>query len=233
MDPITTGDYPRSMRTYVGSRLPQFTKERSDSLNGSYDFIGINYYSARYASNPLENSSDPENYINDPHVNATAEVNGKPIGPRAASDWLYIYPKGIHDLMIYTKKKYNDPAIYITENGVDEFTNSSLSLAEALNDTIRVNYYRDHLCHLQAAIQSGAKVKGYFAWSILDNFEWAEGYRSRFGLNYVDYDGALTRYPKRSANWFKTFLKKSQRNMKNIQVSVDDNDEDIKLVYQI
>ncbi|KAM1753108.1 hypothetical protein ACFX1T_005577 [Malus domestica] len=233
MDPITTGDYPKSMRTYVGARLPNFTKEQSDSLNGSYDFIGINYYSARYASNPLKNSSDPESYLNDPHVNETTALNGKPIGPRAASDWLYIYPKGIHDLMLYTKRKYNDPAIYITENGVDEFTNSSLSLEQALNDTIRVNYYRDHLCHLQAAIQSGAKVKGYFAWSILDNFEWAEGYRSRFGLNYVDYEGGLTRYPKRSANWFKTFLKKNQRNTKKIKISVDDKAEDIMLVYQV
>ncbi|KAB2607366.1 beta-glucosidase 24-like [Pyrus ussuriensis x Pyrus communis] len=214
MDPITTGDYPKSMRTYVGARLPDFTKEQSDSLNGSYDFIGINYYSARYASNPLRNSSDPESYLNDPH---------------AASDWLYIYPKGIHDLMLYTKRKYNDPAIYITENGVDVFTNSSLSLEQALNDPIRVNYYRDHLCHLQAAIRSGAN----FAWSILDNFEWAEGYRSRFGLNYVDYEGGLTRYPKRSANWFKTFLKKSQRNTKRIKISLDDKAENIMLVYQV
>ncbi|KAM1154372.1 hypothetical protein ACFX19_037370 [Malus domestica] len=228
MEPVTTGDYPQSMRTYVGSRLPQFTKEQSDSLIGSYDFMGINYYSARYASNPLRNSTDPESYVNDPHVNVTTELNGKLIGPRAASDWLYIYPKGIYDLILYTKEKYNDPAIYITENGVDEFTNRSLSLEQALNDTIRVNFHRDHLCHLQAAIISGAKVKGYFAWSIMDNFEWAEGYRSRFGLYYVDYEGGLTRYPKRSVNWFKTFLKKSQKNTKNIQIHVNDDVEDIK-----
>ncbi|RXI03875.1 hypothetical protein DVH24_038149 [Malus domestica] len=134
----------------------------------------------------------------------TVAVNGKPIGPPAVLDWLYIYPKGIHNLIIYQEKiKLSTQMIIYYVAGVDEFNNRSLSLEQAFKDTIRVNYHRDHLCHLKAAIQllsqctlfsmcvrrSGAKVKGYFTWLILDNFEWAKGYRSRFGLNYVDYEG--------------------------------------------
>ncbi|XP_021829901.1 beta-glucosidase 13-like [Prunus avium] len=157
-----------------------------------------------------------------PHVNVTTELNGVPIGPQTASDWLYVYPKGIHDLILYTKEKYNDPIIYITENGVDEFNDPEVSLQEALNDTNRIDYYHRHLCYLQAAIKNGAKVKGYFAWSLLDNFEWDYGYTVRFGINYVDYDDNLKRYSKLSTYWFKRFLKKQEKRTKEIQIFVDD-----------
>ncbi|PQM38546.1 hypothetical protein Pyn_36360 [Prunus yedoensis var. nudiflora] len=123
----------------------------------------------------------------------------------------YIYPKGIYDLVHYTKEKYNDPIIYITENGVDEFNDPKIPLEQALNDTYRIDFYYRHLCYLHAAMREGAKVKGYFAWSLLDNFEWNDGYTVRFGIIYVDYNKGvhyLQRYLKRSAEWFKNFLKK-------------------------
>ncbi|XP_068338324.1 beta-glucosidase 13-like, partial [Pyrus communis] len=129
---------------------------------------------------------------------------------QTASDWLYVYPKGVHDLLLYIKEKYNDPLIYITENGVSEFNDPKLSLEEALNDTNRVDFYYRHLCYVQAAIKNGSKVKGYIAWSLLDNFEWEIGYAVRFGINYVDYNNGLKRYPKLSAHWFKSFLKDSR-----------------------
>ncbi|OEL35432.1 Beta-glucosidase 24 [Dichanthelium oligosanthes] len=92
--------------------------------------------------------------------------------------------------------------------GVDEFNNKTLPLQEALKDDTRVEYYRSHLLALHSAIRDGANVKGYFAWSLLDNFEWSNGYTVRFGLNFVDYNNGLKRYPKKSAHWFKKFLKK-------------------------
>ncbi|XP_034219429.1 beta-glucosidase 12-like [Prunus dulcis] len=223
LDPLTRGDYPHSMQSIVGDRLPKFTKQESKLLSGSFDYIGINYYSARYASDVSTNYFVPPNYLTDLRVNVTTELNGVPIGQRAASDWLYIYPKGLYDLILYTKKKYNDPVIYITENGMDEFNNPELPLEKVLDDSNRIDYYYRHLCYLQAAIKKGAKVKGYFAWSLLDNFEWNKGYTVRFGINYVEYDNGLKRHPKRSTHWFKNFLKKSSSSTKKIRVCGDDN----------
>ncbi|XP_048422442.1 beta-glucosidase 12-like [Pyrus x bretschneideri] len=208
MEPLTSGDYPHSMRSLVGSRLPKFTKEQSKLLKGSFDFLGLNYYTAYYASYAPSNNSVNASYLTDARSNQSPEKNGVPIGPKAASDWLYVYPRGIRDLLLYTKEKYHDPLIYITENGVDEFNDPKLSLVEALNDTQRVYYYYHHLYYLRRAIKDGVNVKGYFAWSLLDNFEWYSGYTVRFGINYVDYNDNQKRYPKLSAHWFKSFLKK-------------------------
>ncbi|XP_034222467.1 beta-glucosidase 24-like [Prunus dulcis] len=208
MEPITSGHYPHSMRHLVGDRLPPFKEEESKLLAGSFDFLGLNYYTTYYASYAGHNNSVKPSYVTDPRVNQSPELNGVLIGPQAGSSWLYVYPKGIHDLLVYVKKKYNDPIIYITENGVDELDDPNLSLVEALNDTDRIDYYHRHICYVQAAIKDGVKVKGFFAWSLLDNFEWASGYTVRFGLNYVDFKDGLKRYEKRSAQWFKNLLKK-------------------------
>ncbi|KAM7273902.1 hypothetical protein ACFE04_028566 [Oxalis oulophora] len=209
MDPLTYGDYPTSMRTYVGERLPKFTKEQSDMIKGSYDFLGLNYYTSNYAAYaPDLNSDNRISYLTDPLVYLTGERDGVPIGPQAASEWLYVYPRGMRDLLLYTKYKYNNPVIYVTENGIDEVNNSTHSLEEELVDDFRIDYFRDHLCFLQTAIEDGVNVKGYFAWSLLDNFEWSSGYTVRFGINYVDYKNGLKRYPKSSALWFKNFLKR-------------------------
>ncbi|KAF3449149.1 hypothetical protein FNV43_RR09877 [Rhamnella rubrinervis] len=142
----------------------------------------------------------------DPLTNAIR--NGIPIGPKAASDWLYVYPRGILDLLLYTKRKYHNPLIYITENGIDEYNDPILSLEQALIDNQRIDFYHSHLYYLQEAIKDGVNVKGYFAWSLLDNFEWSSGFTVRFGINYVDYKDGLKRHPKLSAHWFKAFLKK-------------------------
>ncbi|KAF5748784.1 beta-glucosidase 12-like [Tripterygium wilfordii] len=210
MDPISNGDYPHTMRSLVGDRLPKFTREESKMLKGSFDFVGLNYYTAYYAAD-VHTSNNPVNAssLTDSHANLSSVRNGLPIGPQAASSWLFVYPRGIRDLLLYAKKKYNNPLIYITENGIDEFNNATLSLEEALNDQMRIDYYSKHLYFLQrAVVKDGVNVKGYFAWSLLDNFEWNSGYTVRFGINYVDYQNGLKRYPKSSAHWFKNFLKK-------------------------
>ncbi|KAE9593294.1 putative beta-glucosidase [Lupinus albus] len=213
MEPLTKGKYPKSMRSLLGSQLQNFTKEQSNLVIGSFDFIGLNYYTANYASNtsyPSNDSSTPS-FIKDSQVNFTTERNGRPIGQRAASDWLYVYPKGIWELLLYTKKKFKNPLIYITENGVEEYNDPTLSLEESLMDTYRIDYYYRHLYYILAAIKDGVKVKGYFAWSLLDNFEWVSGYSVRFGINFVDYNDNLKRHSKLSAHWFRNFLKKNIR----------------------
>ncbi|RXH85218.1 hypothetical protein DVH24_041986 [Malus domestica] len=176
------------------------------TLSGGINKEGIEYY------NNLTN----ELLSNAPQLTFQSSFNEM----QAASNWLYVYPKGIQDFLLYTKEKYNDPLIYITENGVDEFNDPTLPLPEALNDTNRIDYYNRHLCYVQAAIKNGTNVKGYFAWSVLDNFEWDDGYTVRFGINYVDYE-SLQRSSKSSTYWFQSFLNKSSNNTEEIKSFVD------------
>ncbi|XP_074318914.1 beta-glucosidase 12-like [Silene latifolia] len=220
MDPLTNGEYPPTMRSLVRERLPSFSMEQSKMVNGSFDFLGLNYYTAYYAAyDPSLKSAQPS-YITDSIVRQTVERDGILIGPKgltsftvvllqAASDWLHVYPRGIQDLLIYIKRKYNDPLIFITENGVDELNNETLSVKDSLSDTMRVQYHHDHLAFLHLAIKEGVNVKGYFPWSLLDNFEWSSGYTVRFGFNYIDYKDGLKRYPKLSAQWFRNFLQRT------------------------
>ncbi|XP_059634684.1 raucaffricine-O-beta-D-glucosidase-like [Cornus florida] len=214
MDPLTTGDYPQSMRSNVGPRLPKFKVEESEMLIGSFDFIGLNYYTANYATDASSSTVDNQNfsYTTDIRVTTSTERNGVPIGPKAGSDWIYVYPEGIYKLLTYMKKKYNNPLIYITENGVDEKNNASITISEARVDKTRIDHLDRHFRFIRKAINEGVDVKGHFVWSLMDNFEWNEGYNVRFGLIYVDYKNGLTRYPKESAIWFMNFLKKDTLN---------------------
>ncbi|KAL5131037.1 Beta-glucosidase 24 [Glycine soja] len=207
VDPLTSGDYPKSMRSLVRTRLPKFTAEQSKLLIGSFDFIGLNYYSTTYASDAPHLSNARPSYLTDSLVTPAYERDGKPIGIKIASDWLYVYPRGIRDLLLYTKEKYNNPLIYITENGINEYNEPILSLEESLMDIFRIDYHYRHLFYLRSAIRDGANVKGYYVWSLFDNFEWSSGYTSRFGMIFVDYKNNLKRYQKLSAQWFKNFLK--------------------------
>ncbi|KAK3020701.1 hypothetical protein RJ639_046564, partial [Escallonia herrerae] len=194
LDPVTSGQYPRSMRSIVKERLPKFTEAESKMLKGSFDFIGLNYYTTNYAAHA------PDVDTLNPHV-ATDRMGG--------SSWLFVYPKGFMDLLLYIKTKYNNPSIYVTENGIDEKTDATLPLWESLSDHKRVSYHHHHLCFLKKATREyGINVRGYFTWSLLDNFEWASGVFVRFGNIYVDYKDKCKRYPKLSAEWFKLHLPK-------------------------
>ncbi|KAK6117129.1 hypothetical protein DH2020_049174 [Rehmannia glutinosa] len=183
--PLATGEYPQSMRDAVGDRLPKFTQEQTKLIKDSYDFLGLNYYTANYAINTPKPSGQKPNYTTDQEVTFTTERDNVPIGPKAATDWLFIVPKGIYGLLVHLKEIYKIRLIYITENGVNEANDSSLTISEARND------------------------QAYFVWSFADSFEWVSGYTVRFGIFYTDYmDGRLTRYPKRSAIWWANFLNK-------------------------
>lgn len=104
------------------------------------------------------------------------------------------------------KSKYNNPPIYITENGIDELNNASMPLKESLNDTWRIDFHSKHFLNLLLAIRDGCNLRGYYGWTFMDDFEWDGGYSVRFGFYFVDRDRNLTRYPKASAYWFKSFL---------------------------
>uniref|UniRef100_A0A6N2MI41 Beta-glucosidase n=1 Tax=Salix viminalis TaxID=40686 RepID=A0A6N2MI41_SALVM len=197
LDPLFFGKYPLSMKKLVGERLPEITQGMSKLLVGSLDFVGINHYTTLYARNDrtrirkliLQDASS------DAAVITTSYRRGVAIGERsankqfllqAASHWLHIVPWGIHKLLKYVKDKYGNPPV----------------------DDKRIEYHRDYLSNISAAIREDqCDVRGYFAWSLLDNWEWNSGYTVRFGLYFVDYRNNLTRVPKASAEWFKTTLR--------------------------
>ncbi|XP_025015895.1 beta-glucosidase 40 isoform X2 [Ricinus communis] len=189
IEPLIFGDYPSSIRSRVGDRLPKFSKPEVALVKGSLDFVGINHYTTYYAS---ESSGGPINKIlNDSLADSgatTLPFKGlKPIGDRANSVWLYIVPEGMDDPNDLLKP-----------------------VKDALKDEKRIKYHNDYLTNLLASIkEDGCNVKGYFVWSLLDNWEWAAGYTSRFGLYFVDYKDKLKRYPKDSVKWFKNFLTSS------------------------
>ncbi|CAH2058014.1 unnamed protein product [Thlaspi arvense] len=202
MEPLVTGQYPRDMVKHVkGGRLPTFTPEQSKMLIGSYDFVGVNYYFSIYTKDVPCTNKDVTLFT-DPCANLTGVRKGVSL-PTAASDWLYIHPQGIRELILYVKYKFKDPIMYITENGRDEFNHGEIRL----HDEERIEYYKHHLWMVREAIALGAHVKGYFAWSLVDNFEWEVGYAVRFGLVFVDFNDGCKRYLKDSAKWFKSWLK--------------------------
>ncbi|KAL6175661.1 hypothetical protein ACLB2K_052300 [Fragaria x ananassa] len=207
--PIVYGEYPKTMQHIVGDRLPKFTKEEVKMVKGSIDFVGINQYTAYYMYDPHQNKTKPNalGYQNDWNAGFAHEKNGVLIGPLAYSSWLYQVPWGLYKCVTYIKKNYGNPTVIISENGMDNPGNQTLQ--EALHDINRIDFYRSYLEQLKKAVDEAANVVGYFAWSLLDNFEWRLGYISRFGIVYVDFT-TLKRYPKMSAYWFKKLLTKKK-----------------------
>ncbi|CAN1223891.1 Cyanogenic beta-glucosidase (Fragment) [Linum grandiflorum] len=176
-------------------------KNKYRNLTGEIGITYISHWFLRYAT--------------DHHGITTPDRDGVYIGPHLGSYWQYLYPDGLRELLEYTKEKYDDPVIYITENGLSEKDNATQTLAEALNDKMRIDFYNSHLTSLLQAInEKQVNVKGFFAWSFADNFEWNEGYTVRFGLYYVNYTD-LSRHPKNSACWYTNFCNKTQSSTKS------------------
>ncbi|MCL7044904.1 hypothetical protein MKW94_009067 [Papaver nudicaule] len=193
LHPIVYGEYPKSMQRIVAERLPKFTQSEVKMVKGSMDFLGVNQYTAYYMYDQLSDMvmQREKKAINwNGHTGFAYERNGVPIGPRAYSNWLYEVPWGMYKALTYVKEHYGNPNVILSENGMDDPGNT-------------------YLIQLKKAIDRGANVTGYFAWSLLDNFEWKIGYTSRFGIVYVDYNN-LKRYPKMSAYWFKTLLSRKK-----------------------
>ncbi|KAK6231989.1 hypothetical protein SCA6_002062 [Theobroma cacao] len=211
MCPLYYGDYPAVMRERIGDRLPKFSQEEKELLGNSLDFIGLNHYTSRFIAH-VNNGSEESFFYRAQEMERTVEwEGGEKIGEKAASEWLYVVPWGIRKVLNYIAQTYSNLPIYVTENGMDDEENKSLPLHEILDDKLRVRYFKGYLAAVAQAIKDGADVRGYFAWSLLDNFEWAQGYTKRFGLVYVDYKNGLTRHPKSSAYWFSRFLKGGEK----------------------
>eukprot|EP01089_Gocevia_fonbrunei_P019324 TRINITY_DN6812_c0_g1_i1.p1 TRINITY_DN6812_c0_g1~~TRINITY_DN6812_c0_g1_i1.p1 ORF type:complete len:498 (+),score=101.60 TRINITY_DN6812_c0_g1_i1:57-1550(+) len=215
-DPIFFGDYPNTMKQRIGNRLPLFTSEQKAMLKGSHDFFGLNHYTARYVSQP---ASPPEQkgwqYDQDTSL-STTNSKGEPIGPQADSSWLYVVPWGFRKTLNWVDKRYGNPKIYVTENGVDVPKESELPIEEAINDIFRVDFLSNYTHEMELAVEEdNVNVVGYMVWSLLDNFEWADGFTKRFGIHYVDYTSKdLKRYSNKSSEWYKNFIEKQKAKQK-------------------
>ncbi|KAL3522195.1 hypothetical protein ACH5RR_015029 [Cinchona calisaya] len=181
-------------------------------IQDSCDFIGLNYYTVVYVSHSRrkdwnKEGSKPER--TDQKVkHHVKDSKGKSIGKQQeAADLIYGYPKEIMDLLLHVKREYNNPLIYITENGIDDPDDHSAKLWDSIYDHQRVSFLHDHLSFVKEAKRQKVNVQGYFVWSLLDNFEWNAGFTSRFGITYVDYNSEKQeRRPKLSSAWLKSLL---------------------------
>ena len=204
LDPLVRGDYPQSLKARAPA-LPQFTHEEQQLLKGSVDMLGVNYYTSRYvaaadAVYPAASVGDAAGIpaLNNEYHLATQRQpsEGDPkIGVVGGSPWLYVAPDGLTDVLLWLHERYNLP-LAVTENGCDQPSGE-----DEHDDAWRIDYLRTHIDGVATAIQRGADVRAYYAWSLLDNYEWADGYSKRFGLVFVDY-ASLTRTPKRSFAWY-------------------------------
>ncbi|KAL0355836.1 UNVERIFIED_CONTAM: Oleuropein beta-glucosidase [Sesamum radiatum] len=171
----------------------------------------------------------PENMTKCVHPDNLAYFTPKnPESLKTGSSWLYMVPWGLHMHLKHLKETYKEklPPIYITENGISEENNKERTAYEASADPLRVKYYQDHLAHLANAMKEvQVNVKGYFAWSWCDNFEWSEGYTERFGVIYIDFNHNQARHPKHSALWFAKFLKSKKLTSISDEQQSEDNSE--------
>jgi len=184
MDPIFKKRYPALSLQDHGADAPDVHEGDFDIIAEPLDFLGVNYYRREVMS---------------------AEVPPrKPEGGAGFTDMGWeIYPQGLTELLVQLKREYPAlPPVYITENGmaaVDALVDGGV------DDQARIDYVRTHLQALKAAMDAGIDVRGYFLWSLMDNFEWNSGYAKRFGIVWVDY-ATLERTPKASALWYRDFI---------------------------
>ena len=185
LDPVIRGAYPDDMTALFGPIAPTVEPDDMVIISRPTDFLGVNYYSPTYVRFAA----------NAPMQTASVEREGE----RTAMGWL-VEPQGLRDLLVRLGEEYAAPAIYVTENGAayDDPPPANGRVA----DPRRLTYIHDHLLAAHEAIEAGAPLRGYFCWSLLDNFEWAEGYTKRFGVTYVDY-ATQTRTIKDSGRWYR------------------------------
>lgn len=178
------GEYPADILKILGDNAPKIEDGDLKAISVPTDFMGVNYYTrAVVAADPTQ-----EGGMRWEH----------PEGEYTDMDW-EVYPLGLYNLLMRLKNEYNAPPLYITENGAaykDVVTPDG-----EICDERRQAYLESHLAACHRAIQNGVPLKGYFVWSLLDNFEWAYGYTKRFGITHVDYT-TLKRTLKQSGEWY-------------------------------
>jgi beta-glucosidase len=169
-DPTLKGSYPADVLERMGPLAPTIEDGDLVRISPPVDFFGHNSYSRAVVAD------DPESMLT-----GVRQVPGP--GPKTEMGW-EVYPQHLYDALTRITRDYGAPDIYITENGA---AFADAVVGGAVDDPQRLDYLRTHLAEAHRAIQDGVKLRGYFCWSLLDNFEWSFGYSKRFGIVYVDY----------------------------------------------
>ncbi len=192
LDPIYLGKYPQDMADYyreMGLVLPKIKKGDMELISGKIDFLGINYY----------------------YIEFTKACEGNwPLGfqvttkdyPLTEYGWPII-ERGLSDLLIRLDRDYGHPVLYVTENGASFL--DCVNIKGKVLDETRLDYIERHILACHRAVESGVDLRGYFIWTLLDDFEWSTGYRNRFGLIYVDHRDH-SRIIKKSGRWYRKII---------------------------
>ena len=195
IEPLLGMGYPTQNFPYLKGILKHVQPGDMEKVKFDFDFIGLQNYSRLVVKHSAWIPYVHSNQVK-PHRRGIKPENITEMG------W-EVYPEGIYKIIKQFSEYENLPPIIITENGA-AFPDTVTASGE-IHDTLRVKFFQDYLSNVLKAKKEGADIRGYFVWTFMDNFEWAEGYMPRFGLVHVDFD-SLERRMKDSGKWFKTFL---------------------------
>ena len=199
LDPALLGEFPDEMSEMFGAAWPAMAADEVARLHEPIDFVGINYYLR------IVVRDDP--FAGPPR----AAIVSPPNCPRTALGW-EIYPRGLADTLEWVQSRYGNLPLYITENGAafDDVPQPNGSV----NDVERVQYIKEHLQAAGQTLRAGVNLRGYYVWSLFDNFEWQHGYSKRFGIVRVDYP-TQRRIPKASARFYSQVIRTSAANLED------------------
>lgn len=187
LEPALLGSYPEELHEVFGDASPKWPDADLKLIKQPLDYIGVNYYTRAVVR------SDPTSW---PLKSTTVKQKQH---THMETGW-EVFPQGLVDTLLWIKDKYGNPPVYITENGACFFDPPQVE-GPVLEDPLRVDYLRKHIMAVHTAIQRGADIRGYFAWSLFDNFEWAFGFSKRFGIVHMNYE-TLKRTLKSSAHFY-------------------------------
>lgn len=197
LDPIFFGCYPEDLFAALAITPPSLDADDLKCIAAPIDFLGVNYYSRKVVRAPRETQTPriPRGF------EEVAQVPGAAYTQMGVG-W-EVYPAGLTDLLVRVQRDYAPKAMVVTENGAafeDDWDGNG-----TVSDPQRLSYIHQHIHALERALARGVSLRGYFLWSLLDNFEWSEGYSKRFGMVYVDYP-TQRRIVKESGRWYAEFV---------------------------
>jgi beta-glucosidase len=190
LDPLSARGYPADIVQHYGHPMDFVRAGDLEAIAARLDFLGVNYYTRGIVRSDVVTGAE----------NAPRTVFPNP--ERTEMGW-EVYPEGLYEILGRVHFDYRFPALYVTENGAAYL--DRIGPDGQVDDPLRVAYLKRHLAAAARAIGAGVPLRGYFVWSLMDNFEWAHGYSKRFGLIYVDYP-TQRRVLKTSAHWYRRVI---------------------------
>lgn len=186
-DAALLGSYPPELKEIFGPAWPDFPEDDFKLTKQPVDFVGLNYYTRAVVKNNPDAYPLKASPVRQPNVTHTE------------TGW-EVFDQGFTDMLTWFKDRYGDIPLYVTENG-SAFYDAPVAEGDVVQDPLRTSYLRSHLKAMHRAIRQGVNLKGYYAWSLLDNLEWSLGFAKRFGLYHVDF-ATQKRTPKATAKFY-------------------------------